>query len=295
MTTILDGKPVAEMLLADCRRRVELSTSRGERPPGLVSLHLAQPTPFSLYLKRQAQTAAVAGVTFRSEGLNPDGGARGLRETVATLERDESVDGVLLEHPLPVPLDFSGAVGMLSARKDVDGVNSESLGRLASGHPAHAPAVALGAIALARFHGIGLKGRRVAVIGRSPTVGTPLALLLLARGLGNDATVTVVHSATPDLSAALSGSEVVFSCAGHPGLLTRATVPKDAAVIDVGLSTIPDPSRSTGVRAVGDADAASLEGWASALTPVPGGVGPVTVAQLMHNVVDGWESGRPPQ
>jgi methylenetetrahydrofolate dehydrogenase (NADP+)/methenyltetrahydrofolate cyclohydrolase len=156
----------------------------------------------------------------------------------------------------------------------------------------HVPAVALAALAIARHYRLPIDGQPVTVVGRSDTVGLPLALLLTARAPGPDATVTVAHSRTPDLRAALARARVVFSCAGRPGLLTRAVVPEGAAVVDVGLSSVPDATRPSGMRMVGDADPVSLEGWASALTPVPGGVGPVTVASLMASVTRAWEMSR---
>lgn len=279
---------MADALLGACRRRSDAAERDGRRRPSLVSVHRGAPTPFSVYLRRQERTAASAGLTFRAETLPSDVDARTLRERLRSLDADAGVDGVLLEHPLPAELDFFSAVSALRPEKDVDGVGAASLGRLLAGQPVHVPAVAAGAIGIARHYGIRLTGRRVAVVGRSATVGLPLALLLLVKGSGGDATVTVAHSATPDLARALDGCDVVFSCAGHPGLLDRSTVPRGAAVIDIGLSTVPDPTKPGGLRSVGDADAAALDGWASALTPVPGGVGPVTVAQLMTNAVDGW-------
>ncbi|MGI0132137.1 MAG: tetrahydrofolate dehydrogenase/cyclohydrolase catalytic domain-containing protein [Thermoplasmata archaeon] len=290
MTERLDGKPVAGALLEDGRRRVEAGARAGRRPPMLVSVHRDDPTsPFSVYLRRQSRTAALAGVGFRDLGIARDADATTLRTRLAELDADPNVDAVLVEHPLPPALDFLGAVASLRPEKDVDGVGPSSLGHLLAGRPIHAPAVAVGAIALARHYGIRLSGQRVAVIGRSATVGLPLALLLLTKGAGGDATVTVAHSATPHLAQVLDGSEIIFSCAGRPGLLGRSNVPRGATVIDVGLSTVADPSAPSGVRMAGDADAAALEGWASALTPVPGGVGPVTVARLMSNAVDAWE------
>jgi methylenetetrahydrofolate dehydrogenase (NADP+)/methenyltetrahydrofolate cyclohydrolase len=242
-----------------------------------------------VYLKHQSKAADAVGIRFEPIALPADAGAKELAALTGRLGADPTVDGVLVEHPLPPSFDFLGAVARLPVEKDVDGVGPANLGRLLARRPVQVPAVALAALRVAQHYGIAVAGRRVAVVGRSETVGLPLALLLLGRGPTADATVTVAHSKTPDLAAALLGSEVVFSCAGQPGLLDRSVVPKGAAVIDIGLSTTPDPTRPSGVRIVGDADAASLDGWASALTPVPGGVGPVTVACLMGNAVRGWE------
>ncbi len=288
MTQRLEGKPVAEELLATARRRVDEGRRAGRPVPTLASVHRGAATPFAVYLKRQTRAAATAGLDFRDEALPAGATAAILRERVERLDADPRVHGVLLEHPLPPELDFFRAIQALRPEKDVDGVGPVNLGLLVSRRAIQVPAVARAAVAIARHYDVPLTGRRVAVVGRSESVGIPLALLLLARGEGADATVTVAHSQTPDLPAALAGSEVVFSCAGRPGLLTRATVPRDSTIIDVGLSTVPDPAQPSGMRVVGDADAASLDGWVRAITPVPGGVGPVTVAQLMANAVGGW-------
>ena len=289
MTERLLGAPVAERLLGSARARVEALRSAGQAPPTLASVHRDAPGPFSVYLRNQAKTAAAAGVEFRSTPIPASATAETLAALTHDLDADPTVHAILLEHPLAPSLDFGRAVAQIRPAKDADGVTVASLGRLLAGRPVHVPAVARAALAIASYYQIPTARRRVAVIGRSETVGLPLAALLLQRGAAGDATVVVAHSQTPDLGAAIAGCEVVFSCAGRPGLLTRKEVPHGAAVIDVGLTTVPDPSKASGVRMAGDADAASLDGWASALSPVPGGVGPVTVAALMSNAVDSRE------
>lgn len=288
MTTRWDGRAVADSLLEGARRAVAAGVADGGRPPSLVSVHRGGSSPFQYYLRQQAQTSDRVGVVFRDQLLPADTTSLSLRSRLAELDRDPSVDAVLLEHPLPPELGFLSAASTLRLEKDVDGVGAASLGRLVAGQPVHAPAVARGAILLARHYGTDLVGRRVVVVGRSETVGLPLAILLAARGLGAEATVTVVHSRTPDLAVALRGAEVVFSAVGRPGLLDRSNVPEGAAVVDIGLASVPDPTRPSGQRAAGDANADALDGWARALTPVPGGVGPMTAAALMENTVQAW-------
>jgi methylenetetrahydrofolate dehydrogenase (NADP+) / methenyltetrahydrofolate cyclohydrolase len=287
MTQRLEGKPVAEALNAESRESIRAAPA-GTRPPSLVSVHRGVESPFRFYLRRQAKAAREVGVEFREESLAPGAGPAELVERLQTLDRDASVHGVLLEHPLPPPFDFYAAVSELRAEKDVDGVGPANLGRLVAQRPAHVPAVALGAVAIARHYGLPLEGERVVVLGRSETVGLPLALLLAGKSTGINATVTVAHSKTRDLKATLSPARTIFSCVGHPGLLTRSVVPEGAHVVDIGLSSVPDPERPDVQKAAGDADPASLEGWAGSLTPVPGGVGPVTVAQLMASTVLAW-------
>lgn len=288
-TVRLDGRPVRDARLAALAKRIAARSPRAP-PPALVSVHRGLDTPFRNYLGRQRRGAEELGIRFRDQVLAPDGGAEGLQRTLTELGVDPDVHGVLVEHPLPEAFDFANSMGALPVAKDIDGVSPESLGRLVAGSPSHLPAVARAALAIARYYGIRLEGERVAVIGRSPTVGLPLALLLLAKGEGTDATVTVAHSKSRDLAAATRDCSVVFSGVGRPNLLDRRTVPEGAAVIDVGLTTVPDPAAPSGTRIVGDANAPALEGWARALTPVPGGVGPVTVAELMAGVVDAWSA-----
>ncbi|MHB8352572.1 MAG: tetrahydrofolate dehydrogenase/cyclohydrolase catalytic domain-containing protein, partial [Thermoplasmata archaeon] len=244
------------------------------------------------YLRQQAQMAERTGLELRPHALEENSTFDDLRAIVDRADHDRSIDAVLIEHPLPAVYRFAEAVDRLRPEKDVDGVGAENLGRLASGRPLQVPAVARAAVRLARHYGGPLSGRRVAVVGRSPTVGIPIALLVAAHGEEGDATVTLTHSLTRDLAGSLAGSELIFSAAGRAGLLTRKVVPRGAEVVDVGVSSIAAPSGSGGPRAAGDADGTDLEGWAQALTPVPGGVGPVTVAMLAANTVRAWQLQR---
>jgi methylenetetrahydrofolate dehydrogenase (NADP+)/methenyltetrahydrofolate cyclohydrolase len=289
MTESWLGGAVAEGRLAELRVRIASGRARGWPAPALASLHQGGETPYRFYLRRQAKAAEGLGIALRAIPIEPAAGTAALAATLRSLSAERSVHGVIVEHPLPPPVDFGVALSALDPAKDIDGVGFESLGRLVTGAPLHVPAVAAAALRLARAHGARFAGRTVAVLGRSPTVGLPLALLLLARGEGGDASLLVGHSRTAELGAFLRPAEYIFSCVGRPGLLTRENVPRGARIIDVGVSSVEDPARPGGVRPVGDADAQGLEGWAKAITPVPGGVGPVTVAELMANVVAAWE------
>jgi methylenetetrahydrofolate dehydrogenase (NADP+) / methenyltetrahydrofolate cyclohydrolase len=287
VTQRLDGAPVAASL--DAVTRATLGTrSEAEAPPTLASVHRGVDSPFQFYRRRQMRAAEALGIRFQDEPLGSTAGQGELVERLRRLDADPSVHAVLVEHPLPRPFDFGAAISTLRPEKDVDGVSAANLGRLLGPHPVHVPAVALAAIDIARHYRLPFEGAPVAVVGRSETVGLPLAILLAARPPGPSATVTIAHSKTPDLRRALAEARTIFSCVGQPGLLTREVVPEGAAVVDVGISSVPDPSRPGSSRSVGDADPRSLDGWASALTPVPGGVGPVTVAELMRGTVEAW-------
>jgi len=287
MTERLDGKPVAEAIESETRATIGRAAS-GTPPPSLVSVHRDVDSPFRFYLRRQGKGAAAVGVRFREEPLAPSDAPRELLARIRALDQDPNVHAVLLEHPLPAPFDFYDAISVLRPSKDVDGVGPANLGRLVAQRPVHVPAVALAAVAVARHYRAPIEGEPVVVVGRSETVGLPLALLLSSRTPGMNAAVTIAHSRVRDLGKALGSARTIFSCVGRPNLLNRSNVPEGAYVIDVGTSSVPDPSRPGGSRSVGDADPADLDGWAGGLSPVPGGVGPVTVAELMASTVKAW-------
>ena len=287
MTVRLEGKPVADRI-DEATREALRSLPSGASPPCLASVHRGVDSPFRYYLKRQAKAAAALGIAFRDEPLAPGDGPKELVTRLTALDRDPNVHAVLLEHPLPPPFDFYRAVAALRPAKDVDGVGTANLGRLVAQMPVQVPAVALAAVEIARHYQLPITGEPVVVLGRSETVGLPLALLLAGKGIGLNATVTLVHSRSRDLKAALGSARTIFSCVGRAGLLTREIVPEGAYVVDVGVSTVPDPSRVGSSKTVGDADFGNLDGWAAGVTPVPGGVGPVTVAKLMASTVGAW-------
>ncbi len=287
MTIRLDGRPVAETLDRSTRDAVA-AVGAGAPPPALVSLHRGVDSPFRFYLRRQAKAAGALGIAFRDEALDPTAGPEELVAALRALDRDPSVHGVLVEHPLPAPFDFLRAVDELRPEKDVDGVSPRSLGRLVGQRPVHVPAVARAALSIARHYRLPLDGEPVAVVGRSATVGLPLAVLLASAPPGGNAAVSVLHSRSGDLADRLRAARTIFSCVGRPGLLDRSNVPEGAHVVDVGLSSVPDPDRPGSQKAVGDANAPALDGWAGSLTPIPGGVGPVTVAELMAATVRAW-------
>jgi methylenetetrahydrofolate dehydrogenase (NADP+) / methenyltetrahydrofolate cyclohydrolase len=288
LTLRLDGRPVADAIDKATRASVA-AVGSGAPPPSLVSVHRGLDSPFRFYLRRQAKAAGALGIAFRDASLDPGDGPEELVASLRSLDRDPTVHGVLVEHPLPPPFDFFRALDELRPEKDVDGVGPRNLGRLVGQRPVHVPAVALAALAIARHYQLPLAGEPVAVVGRSTTVGLPLAVLLASAPPGANAAVSVLHSKSGELAARLRGARTIFSCVGRPGLLTRTIVPEGAHVVDVGLSSVPDADRPGQQKAVGDADAASLDGWAGSLTPVPGGVGPVTVAELMAATVRAWK------
>ena len=227
------------------------------------------------YVRSLRTATARLGIEFEVSELPPDMAAARIYGELAALSADAAVHGILLQTPLPAGATLPELGAAIDPAKDVDGASPLSLGRLLAGLPAFAPATAQAVLELLDFHGISVAGRRAVVVGRSLVVGKPVAQLLLAR----DATVTVCHSRTPDLAAVTREAEVLVAAAGRPGLITAEHVRPGAVVIDVGTSVTADGSLT------GDVDAASVGEVAGALSPVPGGVGSVTTAQLLLNTV----------
>ncbi len=285
-TRELVGKPVAEQLYEETARKWRDRT--GAPIPGLASVAVGEDGPFRLYQRQQRRSFERQGLRFREVVVPGNASMAELRSTLAGLNADPEVHGILLQHPLPRPLEFFAAMSEVSPEKDIDGVGIQNLGRLVTRQPIHVPAVAKAALEILRFYGLSPARKRVTVVGRSETVGIPTVLLLLMKGEWGDATVTVAHSGTPDLDAAVRGADIVISCAGKHRIVNRGNVKQGAVVVDVGVSGIPDPAKPGATLMVGDADAQELAGWASAVTPVPGGVGPVTVAELIRNTVVAW-------
>ncbi|MDX3078219.1 bifunctional 5,10-methylenetetrahydrofolate dehydrogenase/5,10-methenyltetrahydrofolate cyclohydrolase [Streptomyces sp. MI02-7b] len=274
----LSGKELAAALREETTARAAALTEGG-RPPRLAVVVATADESSAWYVRSIARAAAKCGIACDIRDLGPDASAAALRAELARLSEDEAVHGIILQTPLPAGAALEDLASAIAPGKDVDGANPVSLGRLAARLPAFAPATAEAVVALLEHHGIELTGRHVAVVGRSTVVGKPAALLLLDR----NATVTVCHSRTPDLPAVTGRADVVVAAAGRPGLITAAHVRPGAVVIDVGTNPTPEGGL------VGDVDAASVTPHAGALTPVPGGVGPVTTALLLRHVVQAAE------
>ncbi|WP_331770974.1 bifunctional 5,10-methylenetetrahydrofolate dehydrogenase/5,10-methenyltetrahydrofolate cyclohydrolase (plasmid) [Embleya sp. NBC_00888] len=271
---VLSGRELAAAIRAETATRAALLAEAGT-PVTLAVVVATADEAGAWYVRSIAAAAAKVGITCDVVDLGPDAAPETIRGTLAALSADDAVHGIILQTPLPdgaVPADLAGAIVF---GKDVDGANPLSLGRLAAGLPAFAPATAEAVVAILDHHGIELRGRRVTVIGRSTVVGKPAAHLLLDR----DATVTVCHSRTKDLAGSTSTADVLVAAVGRAGLITAEHVAPGAVVVDVGTN----PTADGGL--VGDVDAVSVAPVAGALTPVPGGVGPVTTALLLNHTV----------
>ncbi|TDD72421.1 bifunctional 5,10-methylenetetrahydrofolate dehydrogenase/5,10-methenyltetrahydrofolate cyclohydrolase [Jiangella aurantiaca] len=274
----LGGAELAARLRAQVAERAAARRAEG-RPARLVIVTATDDEASAWYVRSIASAAAKVGIDCDVADLGTAATAGDLTTQLATLSADPGVDGVMLQTPLPRGVALAEVSGAIDPAKDVDGANPLSLGRLAAGQPAYAPATAAAVVALLDEYAVDLTGVRAVVVGRSAVVGKPLAHLLLDR----DATVTMCHSRTRDLAAVTSTADVLVAAVGRTHLVTPEHVRPGAVVVDVGTNPTPDGGLA------GDVDPAVSE-VAAALTPVPGGVGPVTTALLLWHTVAGVTS-----
>jgi len=281
-TQVLSGKQLATLIQQRATEEVRVLENSGRRP--VLAVVVATDDESTLWYVRSIERAAERlGIGCRIVDLGPEATEQVLASVLRDLSAEPSVNGIILQTPLPVGVKADSLVGLIAPEKDIDGANPLSLGRLAVGQPAFAPATAQAVVELLDHFEVPVAGRNVAVVGRSAVVGKPLALLLLER----DATVTVCHSKSGPLERYTQPADVVVVAAGRTGLLKGSHLSPETVVIDVGTNVLPDGSL------VGDVDEASVTGIAAGLTPVPGGVGSVTTALLLLHTVEAARQQEP--
>ena len=274
MTADLTGKELAAGIRAEVAAAAAELAAAGT-PPRLAVVVATADESSAWYVRSIARAAEKTGIACSVADLGETATPDRIRAELAALSDDPAVHGIILQTPLPADAVFEDLAASIHPAKDVDGANPLSLGRLAAGLPAFAPATAEAVVALLDHHGIPLVGAHAVVVGRSNVVGKPVAQLLLQR----DATVTVCHRHTKELAEVTRSADVLVAAVGRPNLITDEFVADGAVVIDVGTNPTPDGGL------VGDVDADSVTGRAAGLTPVPGGVGPVTTALLLRHTV----------
>lgn len=272
---IIDGKAVADAVIE--RAKAQLAELDGA-PVVLATVMVGDHAPSRLYVNLKHKRATAAGLVPRLVSLPQDTTQAALEDAVGELVRDPEVHGILLQLPLPKGLDAAAIIDMLPPEKDVDGLTRGNLGALLRGEEGHAPCTPLGVIEILKHYGIETAGKRAVVVGRSYLVGLPQMVLLSRRGI--DATVTLCHSKTPDLAGVCRQADILVAATGRAEMIDETFVKPGAAVIDVGVSDTPD-----GIR--GDVHFERVRRVAGALTPMPGGTGPATVACLIANTVRG--------
>jgi methylenetetrahydrofolate dehydrogenase (NADP+)/methenyltetrahydrofolate cyclohydrolase len=280
---VIDGNRIAADIVAELK--VEVAAING-RKPCLALVRVGEDPASVSYVKKKGATAAEIGIESRNL-LPPASITQSALETlIDNLNEDPGVDGILVQSPLPRGLDERAIFSRIAPEKDVDGFSPINLGKLAqeddTGFSACTPA---GIMELLARSAVNLEGKHVVVLGRSLIVGKPAALLALQKKAGANATVTVCHSKTADLASITRQADVLIAAIGRPEFVTADMVKPGIVVIDVGVNRVPDATRKTGYRLVGDVHFPTVSLLASKITPVPGGVGPMTVAMLMRNTV----------
>lgn len=269
----MDGNRLRDDIVASVADRI----SRAGSPAiCLATVLVGDDAPSQRYVRNKHAQAAKAGLVSRNEVLAADAGQARVEETVRMLASDPSVHGILVQSPLPAGYDEEAVLSLIPADKDVDGLTTESMGRLVRGRPGLVGCTPMGVMRLLERYEIPTSGRRAVVVGRSMLVGIPLSLLLARKGV--DATVTIAHSRTANLIEVCRDADIVVAAAGQPRMITADHVKPGATVIDVGISR-------TDEGIVGDVDFDAVQAIAGAITPMPGGTGPMTIACLLENTL----------
>ncbi|MEM7012459.1 MAG: bifunctional methylenetetrahydrofolate dehydrogenase/methenyltetrahydrofolate cyclohydrolase FolD [Verrucomicrobiota bacterium] len=285
MAKIIRGAEVAAAVYEEVKRDLEALKSGG-KTPGLAVVLVGDDPASRAYVGMKDKKCQELG--FHSQKVEMDASItqQQLLEKVAELNADPAIHGILVQMPLPSHLDSDEVILAIDPAKDVDGLHPVNLGKLVMEDPAgFAPCTPSGCQQMLKHAGIETSGKRVVVVGRSLLVGKSLALLLMSKGDAANATVTVAHSRTADLAATCREADIVVAAIGKPKFVTADFVKDGATVIDVGINRVEDASAKSGYRLVGDVDYDAVEPICEAITPVPGGVGPMTIAMLMRNTV----------
>ncbi|HRE21860.1 MAG TPA: bifunctional methylenetetrahydrofolate dehydrogenase/methenyltetrahydrofolate cyclohydrolase FolD [Rhabdaerophilum sp.] len=282
--TLIDGKAVAAVLRADMAARVAELTAKGHRSPGLAVVLVGEDPASQVYVASKAKQTVEIGMRSFEHKLPAETPEADLLALIARLNADPVVDGILVQLPLPKHIDADKVIEAIAPEKDVDGFHPVNAGRLATGGRGFVPCTPRGSLRLIKSVRQDLAGLNAVVVGRSNIVGKPMALLLL----GESCTVTIAHSKTRDLAAVCREADILVAAVGRPKLLGGSHVKPGAIVIDVGINRVTDPATGRN-RLVGDVDFEAARTIAGAITPVPGGVGPMTIACLLENTLDSFE------
>lgn len=297
---IIDGKQIAADIRAELRTQIDALRAQGKRAPRLAILIVGHNPASETYVTNKMKACAEVGIEAERLAFEADITEQQLLAEVACLNADDAIDGFIVQLPLPDHISETRILSAIDYRKDVDGLTPENVGRTVQGLPSIISATPRGIREMLARYQIHTAGRHVVVIGRSNIVGKPIAMLLMQRpylslpnmsasALG-DATVTICHSKTRDLAAITRTADIIIVAAGCPNLLTAEMVREGATVIDVGINRIEDPASPRGYRLVGDVDFEHVAQKAAYITPVPGGVGPMTIASLLQNTLQAYNS-----
>ena len=296
--TLLDGKHIASLIREELRQQVTSIVASGRRAPKLGIVIVGHNPASETYVANKLKACAEVGINAEKIAFEDTISEAQLLQEIATLNADTSIDGFIVQLPLPAHINEQTILSAIDYRKDVDGLTPENIGRTVQGLPSIISATPRGISELLARYGISTEGKHVVVIGRSNIVGKPMAMLLMQRPylslpnlsaatIGN-ATVTICHSKTRDLKSICLTADIIIVAAGCPGLLTADMVREGTTVIDVGITRVEDPNSPKGYYLSGDVDFASVAPKCAFITPVPGGVGPMTIVSLLQNTLQAY-------
>ena len=283
--TIIDGKKISDDIKLEIANQVKDIVSKGNRPPHLAAILVGHDGGSETYVAHKIRACEQCGFKSTLLRFEEDVTEQQLLQAIKSLNDDESVDGFIVQLPLPKHINEQNIIEAIDYKKDVDGFHPINVGRMSIGLPCFKSATPAGIMMLLERYNIDTKGKKCVVLGRSNIVGKPVATLLMQKGNPGNATVTVCHSYTPDIKEICRQSDIIIAALGSPEFVKADMVKEGAVIIDVGTTRVKDDSRKSGYKLTGDVDFENVSKKCSYITPVPGGVGPMTIVSLMNNTL----------
>ena len=283
--TIIDGKKISDDIKLEIANQVKDIVSKGNRPPHLAAILVGHDGGSETYVAHKIRACEQCGFKSTLLRFEEDVTEQKLLQAIKSLNDDESVDGFIVQLPLPKHINEQNIIEAIDYKKDVDGFHPINVGRMSIGLPCFKSATPAGIMMLLERYNIDTKGKKCVVLGRSNIVGKPVATLLMQKGNPGNATVTVCHSYTPDIKEICLQSDIIIAALGSPEFVKADMVKEGAVIIDVGTTRVKDDSRKPGYKLTGDVDFENVSKKCSYITPVPGGVGPMTIVSLMNNTL----------
>ncbi len=285
---IIDGKKVAAEIRAELKENIDVLIAEGKKVPGLVTILVGDNPASHVYVSMKGKACKKLGMNSKTDILSEDTTEEELLSLIESYNANPDFHGILVQLPLPKHIDEDKVIEAISPKKDVDGFHPISVGNMVIGKEAFQSCTPYGIVELLKRYDIETKGKHVVVVGRSNIVGKPVANMLLQKKAGANAIVTVVHSAAEDISNYTLQADILIAAMGRPGFIKEEMVKEGAVVIDVGTNRVDDPSTERGYKIVGDVDFENVSKKVSHISPVPGGVGPMTITMLMYNTYQAY-------
>jgi methylenetetrahydrofolate dehydrogenase (NADP+)/methenyltetrahydrofolate cyclohydrolase len=283
---VIDGNKIAAQIRGELEKEIKALKDKQGVAPGLAVVLVGENPASQQYVKNKNKAAHEIGIYSEQHNLPKDTPEAELLALVVRLNADPKIHGILVQLPLPKHIDEKKVLLLIDPEKDVDGFHPMNLGRMMVGDPAYLPCTPHGVVKMLAYSGVKPSGKHVVVVGRSNIVGKPVANMLVQKAEGADATVTICHSRTKDLPSVTRLADILIAAIGQPEFVTAEMVKPGAVVIDVGVNRVDDPSSPKGFRWLGDVKYEEVAAKASAISPVPGGVGPMTITMLLYNTVE---------